>query len=109
MCVIIVCFLSGTATIAYASSPQSPNYRFDESVIGSGGLIQSSSPNYQVGVSLGDTAIGNSASTNYQVNAGSKTTNDPALSLTVNNGTANFGSFTPVSYTHLTLPTNREV
>lgn len=93
--IIVACFVSGTATTAYASSPQSPNYRFDESVIGSGGLIQSSSPNYQVGVSLGDTAIGNSASTNYQVNAGSKTTNDPALSLTVNNGTANFGSFTP--------------
>jgi hypothetical protein len=78
-------------SIGYAL--QSPNYRFDESSIGSGGLVQSSSTNYQGSDSVGDTAIGNSASTSYQVNAGSKTTNDPALSFTIINSAANFGDF----------------
>lgn len=76
---------------------QSPHYRFDESTLGGGGLIQSNSSNYQSSESVGDAAIGNSASTNYQVNAGSQTTNDPALTFTINTSTSNFGSFSPTA------------
>ncbi len=78
---------------AYADTLQSPNYKFDESSIGAGGLGQSSSANYQARDALGDTAVGNSASTNYQIDAGSKTTNDPALSFAIISASANFGSF----------------
>lgn len=80
---------------AYADdSLKSAHYQIDESFIGGSGLIQSNSSNYQLGgSSAGDTATGNSSSTNYQTNAGYNTTNDPALSFTVNNSSANFGSF----------------
>lgn len=92
---LILAFCGVTRTTAvYADPLQSPNYRFDESTIGSGGLIQSSSANYQGTDAVGDVAIGNAASANYQVNAGSKTTNDPTLSFSLNSGGINFGSFT---------------
>lgn len=85
------------AASAEAQSLQSAHYRFDETSIGSGGLIRASSGDYQVGVALGDTAIGTATSPNYQVEAGSKTTNDPALSFIIDNGNANFGSFSPTA------------
>lgn len=79
---------------AYAETSQSTNYRFEESVLGGGGLVQSSSPNYQAdGAVLGDTAVDNSASANYQVNAGNKTTPDPTLTFSIDNANANFGNF----------------
>lgn len=80
--------------IASAETSQSSNYRFEESVLGGGGLVQSSSPNYQSdGFVLGDTAIGNSASDNYQINAGNKPTKDPTLTFSIDSANANFGSF----------------
>lgn len=78
---------------AFAETLSSNNYRFDESSLGAGGLNQSTSPNYQSSSTLGDLAIGNSASSNFQVDAGSKTTNDPTLSFAINNASANFGNF----------------
>lgn len=73
---------------------QSANYKFDETSIGSGGLIQSSSANYGATTAIGDLSVGNTASSNYQINTGSKTTNDPALSFSLTSGAINFGSFT---------------
>lgn len=80
--------------IAYANPPQSSNYRFDETAVGAGGLIQSNSTNFQSSTATGDLAVGESASDNFQIEAGSKTTNDPTLSFNVNSANANFGSFT---------------
>lgn len=74
---------------------QSPNYRFDESAIGSGGLEQSSSSSYRGTSVLGDVAIGEAASANYQVQAGSKTSPDPTLIVQINSSAADFGSFSP--------------
>jgi hypothetical protein len=82
---------------AAADTLQSPNYKFDESVIGGGGLIQSGSANYQVSESFGEAGVGDSASANYQFEASNKTTPDPALTFVVNNGSANFGSFSPAT------------
>lgn len=76
---------------------QSQNYQLSETTVGSGGLEQSSSSNYQVSNSTGDLSIGTSASANYQIQAGSKTTNDPALSFTFNNPNANFNDFSPTT------------
>jgi hypothetical protein len=91
---LVVFYAMGTSVNVRAEpSPQSPNFRFDESVIDAGGLIQSSSTNYKTDSALGDLGVGNAASTNFQVEAGSKTTNDPALAFSVNTGTADFGSF----------------
>lgn len=74
---------------------QSANYRFDESSVGAGGLIQSSSSNFQASGSISDLGVGQAESANFQIEAGSQTTGNPALSFTINNGDASFGSFSP--------------
>ena len=101
-CLIFVFCVAVQTSYAYADPLVSPNYRFDESSIGAGGLIQSSSASYQGSDTIGDVAIGNAASTNYQVGAGSNTTNDPTLSFSINNGAINFGSFTASNATTTT-------
>lgn len=99
-------FLAYSATykvaIANADTLQSTNYKMDESVVGVGDLNPSSSTNFQATNSTGDLAIGNSASSSYQVEAGSQTTPDPALSFALNNGNLDFGSFSPSTATVIT-------
>lgn len=96
--IAVLCFSTYSADSAQADTLQSPHYQFDESVLGGGGLVQSNSANYQSsGESIGDNVAGESASTNYQTQAGGKTTNDPTLSFTINNANANFGSFSPAT------------
>lgn len=83
---------------AHAETPlQSPNFRFEESVIGGGGLMQSNSANYQATSSIGENATGAAASTGFQVQAGNKTSPDPVLTFTVDTSTANFGNFSASS------------
>lgn len=98
----IVGCLIGATGIASAQTLQSPSYRFDESVIGAGGLNQSSSTNYQASSSTGQLAIGNSASENLQVEAGDQTTDDPALSFSFNDPEAKLGNFTSAAATMTT-------
>lgn len=83
------------ATLVYADTIESPNYKFDESTLGPGGLVPSSSTNYQSIQSIGDAAVGNSASggSGHQINAGSVTTADPSLAFSINDGSPTFGSF----------------
>lgn len=81
------------STVASAETLQSDNYRFDESTLGAGGLVQSSSANFQGGNSLGDLAVGDSASANYQVMSPARNSDDPTLSVVINSPAANFGSF----------------
>jgi hypothetical protein len=50
----------------YAESLQSPSYRIDESFIGGGGDVNSSSPNYKSDAAVGEVGVGTSASTNFQ-------------------------------------------
>ncbi len=76
---------------------ESPNYKFEESTIGSGSMVQSSSANYQSTHALGDVAVGEAASANYQIQAGSKTTPDPALSVQINTTNASLGAFSPTA------------
>jgi hypothetical protein len=91
-------FAAASGSVEPAASAQSltsPHYQFEESVLGGGGLVQSSSANYQAGESIGEAAAGDSASANFQTQAGNKTTSDPTLSFAVNNSIANFGNFSP--------------
>jgi hypothetical protein len=90
---MVAYYISATSTSVYAVVPQSNNYRFDESTVGAGGVIQSNSANFQASNASGDLTIGNSASQNFQVESGSKTTNDPTLAFAINMADANFGSF----------------
>jgi hypothetical protein len=82
--------------ITHAETPSaSSNYKFEESTVGAGGLNDSNSNSYQGNSSTGDLLVGNTASGNYQIDTGSQTTNDPALSFNINNGAANFSTFSP--------------
>lgn len=72
---------------------RSTNYKLNESVIGAGGLNQSSSASYVGRDSIGSLGVGTSASSSYQVQAGSTTTNDPSLSVAVGGASVNFTSF----------------
>lgn len=91
---LAVCTAGCAVAVVSADTLESPNYKFDESVLGAGGMIQSNSANYQAGVSIGDTAIGNSASNNYQTESGSQTTSDPTLTVDIINSSGSFGDFT---------------
>ncbi|MCA0228452.1 hypothetical protein LCH21_03300 [Patescibacteria group bacterium] len=96
---IFVALIVATASITpvLAETLQSTNFKFDETSVGTSGLINSGSANYGITEATGDLGVGNSTSTNYQINAGSKTTGDPALSFVVNSSGTNFGAFTPTA------------
>lgn len=87
--------------LAYTST--SPHYQIPESFLGGSGSINSTSSHYQSQGAAGAPAVGgqypaggNSSSTHYQTNGGSVTTNDPALSFSVNGTTSiNFGNLSP--------------
>jgi hypothetical protein len=83
------------SSAVYAQSLQSSNYRFDESVIGTGGLLEASSANFSATSATGDIGIGNSASVNFQTNSGTKTSPDPALAFAVLSSSVDFGTLSP--------------
>lgn len=94
---IALLFMIGVITIvssnnAYAD-PQSNSYRLSESAIGSGSQVQASSANFKASDAVGDIAIGNSGSSNFQVNSGNKTPNDPNLAVSINSGSIAFPNF----------------
>ena len=71
----------------------SPNFQLDESSIGTSGPLNQSSSNYGITGATGDIGVGNSTSSNFQVDAGSKTNVDPVLAFAVNTSAVNFGVF----------------
>jgi len=81
------------APYAYAETLQSSNFKIDESSVGTSGPLNATSATYGITDATGDIGVGNAQSSNYQVNAGSKTTGDPALSFSVSSS-ANFGTLT---------------
>lgn len=94
---LIFCITLKT-NLAYAEL-QSQNYRFDESAIDSGSLVEGSSSNYKATTATGDLIVGESSSSDYQIETGSKTTDDPALSFNISSGNIAFGDFTTSSAT----------
>jgi len=71
----------------------SPNFQLDESSIGTSGPLNQSSSNFGITDATGDIGVGNSTSSNFQVDAGSKTNADPVLAFAVNTSAVNFGTF----------------
>lgn len=88
--IVAYCFMY----VAPSQALQSPSYRFDESTVGSGGLVQSSSANFQSRTATGDLAVGEATSENFQIETGTNTTNDPTLSFSLQDVDVNFGNFT---------------
>jgi len=87
-----------TVAPARALEPASSNFRFSETSIGNSSMLQSNSANFQSTSSTGDIGVGNSASNNFQVDAGTKTTDDPSLSVVIN-GNTDLGNFSPTTAT----------
>lgn len=69
----------------------SNSYGVDEVFMGAGGANDMSSANYKGRASLGDTAVGNSASGSYQAYGGFTTTSDPFIELIVNSVSTDLG------------------
>ncbi len=86
----------GFAAPAVLAQGSSTNFRIDESFIGPGGNLESSSTNYQL--EAGQQTVGNaggvgeSSSANHTVQSGNTTTADPRLSCVLSSGTLNFGA-----------------
>ena len=94
----VVMAWAGVVLAASDPTMNSNNYSVTESEVGGNGQFNSSSSNYSInpsvddgGSSLGESAVGNSSSTNYQSNAGFNTTAQPGLMLSVTSGAANLG------------------
>jgi hypothetical protein len=88
--ILVVWLALGSATLVQAASSSS-NFKIDEDFVGGGGLTTESSASFQAGESIGDVAVGQSSSTNFQINGGYTTTSDPALTFIVTGNTPNFG------------------
>ncbi len=94
--------LSGTAhALPGDPSSASTNYRVVEGEIGGNGQFSSNSSNFTFnpstddgGSSLGESAVGNSSSTNFQTNSGFNTTAQPSLTFVVNSTTVGLGALT---------------
>jgi hypothetical protein len=72
---------------------QSNNFKFQESAVDNGGMLQSSSANFKVDSAAGTLGVDDAATTNFQVKAGSPTTPDPSLSVSITNPNAAFNDF----------------
>lgn len=87
---VAICYL---APPVLADTLKSNNYQFTEQSLGASGSVGAQSANYKSDSAIGILGLGNSASTNIQVNAGNITTGDPALTFAVTAGSVNFGNF----------------
>lgn len=106
--VSLVVFLSMSGAVlnsglSAADPSSSSSYRIDESFIGPGGNLDSTSSSYQLESgqqSVGNTGVSDSSSTNYKTQSGFTTTADPRLRCVINSGSVGLGSLsTSVSST----------
>lgn len=96
---VLLAFVSafGFSGLAMANTvPQSSSnhYQVNEVFFGSGGALNSCSTNYCSKQSAGETAVGNTSSTDYQAQAGFNTDRQPYLEFTVSNTNVDLGLLT---------------
>jgi hypothetical protein len=87
---------------AYAAQSSSANYQVNEVFFGSGGALNDCSASYCAKESAGETAVGNTSSTNYQAQAGFNTERTPYLQFVINTGSQNIGTLSTGSTTTAT-------
>lgn len=90
-------FVLPITAVSVLAQSSSSNYMIEESYIGPGGQLDSSSASYKARASLGDTGIGNSSSANFQLWAGYTTTDDPYIEMVVPADTEDVGLLTATS------------
>lgn len=79
------------ATVA-AQTSSSTNYQVQEYQFGTGGNPDLNSANFNANASIGSLGVGRSSSSNYDLEAGLITPNEPFLELFVNFATVNLGT-----------------
>lgn len=85
-----ILFLNSGGSVLSAQS-SSDNYKIEEYYFGTGGEVESSSPNYKARQSTGSLGVGNTASDNFDANTGFNTQSEPFLEMAVMNTTVSFG------------------
>lgn len=81
----------GLPAVGFAAQSSSTNYQVNEVFFGSGGELNACSSNYCSKQSAGELGVGNTASTNYQAQAGFNTDRTPYLQMTVNTTSIDLG------------------
>lgn len=76
---------------ALAAQSASTDYQVNEVFFGSGGALNNCSTSYCAKEAIGETAVGNPKSTNYQARAGFNTDRSPYLQFIVSGTTTNIG------------------
>ncbi len=91
---IIVCSLVVVLLLTPfpATAINSTNYQIQEDFVGGGGTVNSNSANYQAQDTIGAPATGNSEGTGYKTDSGATTTNDPALTFSVDSASVSLGA-----------------
>lgn len=86
-------FLNGLANAQPKHT--SPSYGVDEVLFGAGGVTDANSASYNARASLGDTVVGNSGSSLYQIYGGYTTTDLPFLEFTTSQSVVDLGTQSP--------------
>ncbi len=93
---LALCLLGGVGLNIHppvAAAISSTNYQIQEDFLGgNGGVVNATSANYQARDSLGALGAGDSSSTNYRTQSGATTTNDPALTFSMDTANIDFGT-----------------
>lgn len=84
----------GWTGVVLAVQSSSSNYSVNEVFFGTGGSLQDCSTNYCAKLSVGETGVGNTSSTNYQAQAGFNTDRTPFLEFIVANTSVDVGVLT---------------
>lgn len=81
----------------HAQTSSSNSYQVNEYQFGSGGELENSSTNFKAQTNVGSLGVGRSSSTNYDLEAGFLTPNEPFLEVFVNSATIDLGNLDTVS------------
>jgi hypothetical protein len=87
-----ILFAMAAPAVALAYQSASTNYQVEEVFFGSGGALNDCSSNYCAKEAIGEVAVGNTASTNYQAQGGFNTDRTPYIQFTVSNSNINLGT-----------------
>lgn len=86
---LLLCFIVPSSVNAAES--QSSNYQVNEVFFGSGGALNDCSTTYCAKEAIGETAVGDTSSANYQAHAGFNTYRSPYLQFIVNSTNTDVG------------------
>lgn len=86
-----------SASCASGAQTCSTDYQVNEAFFGAGGELNACSTNFCSKQSAGETAVGRTASTNFQAQAGFNTDRQPFIQFTVSNTNIDLGTLSPTS------------